>query len=62
MFPKFPDYYPIYWQKINVMKNLENFGTHELSSVELTEVNGGFLFLGGLLVGFVATALALLSN
>ncbi|WP_262707783.1 hypothetical protein [Flagellimonas beolgyonensis] len=44
------------------MKNLENFGTHELSSVELTEVNGGFLFLGGLLVGFVATALALLSN
>ena len=41
------------------MKNLENLQLTELSAQEAREVSGGFGFLLGLLVGFVATALSL---
>ena len=36
------------------MKNLEKFGVQELNAVELEETQGGFFFLLGLVLGFVA--------
>jgi hypothetical protein len=39
------------------MKNLENYGVQELDAKEQQEIEGGFLFLAGLILGFLAAVM-----